>query len=173
MMKWLLLILSTIVLYEILILVDKKIKGTGSIIKKVGSVLFFVTLLLGIVYFYGQTILDTFSVDAKSFTNIKAFFSSRIIGALAVVLLFLFVFFKTFYIKIAFKNNGKSITKEEKAVALVAVFFDIAVIPNIALFSSFNVLFVVLAIISMVETGLALHELVFSISFNKIKGVLA
>lgn len=61
----------------------------------------------------------------------------------------------------------RSFAREETAVDLLSIVFDIAVIPNIVISSGAFLVFVVPAILSIVGTGLALtKKLVFSY-FNR------
>lgn len=156
----------------LLFLIDHKIKGNKSIIRKVVSVIFVSFLIFGCIFFYGETILEMFHVNMKSFSNIKAFFSSRIIAILAVFLMFVFVLFKTIRIIISFKmERTVESHKKEAAVALLSVVFDIAVIPNIIALD--NTFLVVAGIISMIGTGLACIKLVFSYFNRGFKEALA
>ena len=128
------------------------------------------TFLWLAVYFYGQQILATFRINARSFTSAKAFFSSRILVLLGLLLLALFVVSKFIFIRLVFRNMNKTVTKTEKALTLVSVFFDLALVPNILVNNS---LFVVFATLTLVEIGLVYTKLVFSIAPTKTEEVLA
>lgn len=171
-MKYLLILLGAILGLSLLLLIDHKIKGSKSIIRKVVSVIFVSTLIFGCIVFYGETILEMFHVDMKSFSNIKAFFSSRIIAILAIFLMFMFVLLKTIRIVISFRTDRSVVSnKKEALVVLLSVVFDIAVIPNIIALD--NTFLVVAGIISMIGTGLACIKLVFSYFNRGFKEALA
>ena len=65
---------------------------------------------------------------------------------------------------------NRTATKLEKAVTLVTIFFDLALIPNIFVN---NALFTVFAMVTLVEIGLVYTKLVFSIASRKEMEVLA
>ena len=74
-----------------LCIIDRRIKGTRSVLVKIVSMITVMAFLYLAVYFYGQQILNTFRINAKSFTSAKAFFSSRILVLLGLMILYLFV----------------------------------------------------------------------------------
>lgn len=153
-----------------LTLVDRRIKGCRSVLYKLISVFVVMSFLFLAIYFYGQQILETFKVNVKSFTNIKAFFNSRILVWLGLLLLVLFIACKFIFIVLIFKSMHRTSTKVEKSVALAAVFFDLVLIPNIFVNNS---LFTVFMVVTLVELGLVCGKLVFSIRPNERKEVLA
>ena len=153
-----------------LALIDRRIKGTRSVLTKIVSVVTVMGFVFLMVYFYGQQILSTFKVNLKSFTNIKEFFNSRMLVILCLLIFMILVIAKFILINLVFKNFFRQTSKTEKAAALASVFFDLVLIPNIFVNSS---LFTVFALVTLVELGLVYGKLVFSISFYKIKEVLA
>ena len=153
-----------------LTLIDRRIKGCRSVIFKFLSVITVMSFLFISVYFYGQQILATFKVNVKSFTNIKAFFNSRVLVLLCLLLFVLFIACKFVFTALIFKNMNRTTTKLEKAVALVTIFFDLALIPNIFVN---NALFTVFMVVTLVELGLVYTKLVFSIPSFRRKEVLA
>ena len=153
-----------------LTLVDRRIKGCRSVLYKLFNVFVVMSFLFLAIYFYGQQILETFKVNVKSFTNIKAFFNSRILVWLGLLLLVLFIACKFIFIFLIFKSMHRTSTKVEKSVALAAVFFDLVLIPNILVNNAF---FTVFMVITLVELGLVCGKLVFSIRPNERKEVLA
>ena len=153
-----------------LCVIDRRIKGTRSVLTKIVSVITVMAFLYLAVYFYGQQILSTFRINAKSFTSAKAFFSSRILVLLGLMILYLFVVCKFVFIRLVFQNIRKTVTTTEKVIALIAVFFDLALVPNILVNHS---LFAVLTTLTLVEIGLVYVKLVFSITFKDSKEVLA
>ena len=172
-MNTLLLTFIAITVFGLLLLIDRKVRGNFSIVIKVLSLLFIGVLIAAFVLFYGQAIFETVQVDFKSFTNLKNFFSSRILGVLAIVLIYLFVFLKMFFVTFTFITK-QSFDREETAVDLISIVFDIAVVPCIVLVTGASLVLVVPAIISIIGTGLALtKKLVFSISYRANKEVLA
>ncbi|MBQ0009073.1 MAG: hypothetical protein KBS97_02235 [Firmicutes bacterium] len=172
-MNTLILAFISLAVFGLLLFIDSKVKGNFSILIKVLSLLFVGVLIGGLVLFYGQAIFETIQVDFKSFTNLRNFFSSKILGAIAIVLIYLFVFLKMFFIVFKFITK-QTFEREEKAVDLVSIVFDIAVVPCIVLASGASLVLVVPAIISLLLTGLALtKKLVFCFSYNKNKEVLA
>lgn len=157
--------LFLIVILSISLIIDRKIKGSKSIIAKVFYLGFFTLLIVGSVYFYGATFFEAFRVDLRSFTKIKEFFSSRIVAILLMLLMILFVFIKTIYFAVSFRTNKMvSLTKKEIAIVLLSVVFDIAVIPNII---SLNNAFFVLPMVIL--EGLELMHLVFSFENKEIR----
>lgn len=163
-MNTLLLTVIAISVFGLLLFVDRKIRGNFSIVIKVLSVLFIGVLVGTFVLFYGQTIFETVQVDFKSFSNLRTFFSSRIFGVLAIVLIYLFVFLKMFFVTFTFLTK-QTLDREETAVDLISIVFDIAVVPCIVLSTGASLVLVVPAIISVIGTGLALtKKLVFSFS---------
>ena len=172
-MSTMLLTFIAIAIFGLLLFVDRKVRGNFNIIVKVLSVLFIGVLIGSFVLFYGQTIFETVQVDFKSLTNLKNFFSSRIFGVLAIILIYLFVFLKMFFVTFNFITKH-SLDREETAVDLISIVFDIAVVPCIVLATGASLVLVVPAIISLLLTGLALtKKLVFSISYGANKEVLA
>lgn len=162
--------LTVVSILSALFVIDRKIKGSKSVLVKIFYLAFFTLLVAGSVYFYGVTFLESFHVDVRSFTKIKEFFSSRIVAILLVLLMVLFVLFKTIRLVISFKTDSMvPVTKKETAIVLLSVVFDITVIPNI-LTSVFGA---VLATISVLMTGLVSIRLALSFSFSRNKEVLA
>ena len=153
-----------------LCVIDRRIKGTRSVLTKIVSVITVMAFLYLAVYFYGQQILNTFRINAKSFTSAKAFFSSRILVLIGLLVLVLFIVCKFIFTFLILKNFNKEVTKTEKAVILTAVFFDLALVPNILVN---NALFAVFAALTLVEIRLVYIKLVFSIAPTKSKEVLA
>ena len=168
-MNTLLLTVIAISVFGLLLFVDRKIRGNFSVVIKVLSVLFIGVLVGAFVLFYGQTIFEAAQVDFKSFTNLRTFFSSRIFGVLAIVLIYLFVFLKMFFVTFSFLTK-QTLDREETAVDLISIVFDIAVVPCIVLSTGASLVLVVPAIISVIGTGLALtKKLVFSINYKENK----
>ena len=169
-MQYVVLALLYLLVPSTLCLIDRRIKGCRSVFFKIVSMVTVMTFLWLAVYFYGQQILATFRINARSFTSAKAFFSSRILVLLGLLLLALFVVSKFIFIRLVFRNMNKTVTKTEKALTLVSVFFDLALVPNILVNNS---LFVVFAALTLVEIGLVYTKLVFSIAPTKTEEVLA
>ena len=168
-MNTLLLTVIAISVFGLLLFVDRKIRGNFSVVIKVLSVLFIGVLVGTFVLFYGQTIFETVQVDFKSFSNLRTFFSSRIFGVLAIILIYLFVFLKMFFVTFSFLTKH-TLDREETAVDLISIVFDIAVVPCIVLSTGASLVLVVPAIISVIGTGLALtKKLVFSFIKEDIK----
>ena len=153
-----------------LTLIDRRIKGCRSVLTKILSVIIVMSFLFISVYFYGQQILATFKVNVKSFTNIKAFFNSRILVLLCLLLFVLFIACKFVFTTLILKSLNRTTTKLEKAVTLVTIFFDLALIPNILVN---NALVSVFVMVTLVELGLVYTKLVFSIPSLRRKEVLA
>lgn len=169
-MQYVVLALLYLLVPATLTLIDRRIKGCRSVLVKIVSMITVMTFLWLAVYFYGQQILATFRINAKSFTSAKAFFSSRVLVLLGLLILFLFVVCKFVFIRLTFKNLEMKFTKLEKAFTLVTVFFDLALVPNIFVNNS---LFAIFALLTLVEIGLVCIKLVFSIASNKEMEVLA
>ena len=153
-----------------LTLIDRRIKGARSVLVKLLSVIAVMSFLFLSVYFYGQQILATFKVNVKSFTNIKAFFNSRILVLVLLLIFVLLIVCKFVFTVVLFKGFKRHTTKLEKAVTLVTIFFDLALVPNILVNDS---LFTVFAVVTLVEIGLVCEKLVFSIPSLERKEVLA
>jgi len=169
-MKYILLIVLSFLVPLVLLVIDRKIKGQKSIIRKLLSLVLVMAILFGSVYLYGRQFLESFNVNVKSFSNIKANFVARFIFMVAMVLLFLFIFIKIVFLRLYFKTDSREINKEEKIIALATVFFDLALIPNI--FSDAT-LVAVFAVVNMIEVGLVIKKLVFSITYKTNKEALA
>ena len=169
-MEYVLLALALIFIPMTLCIIDRRIKGTRSVLVKIVSMITVMAFLYLAVYFYGQQILNTFRINAKSFTSAKAFFSSRILVLLGLMILYLFVVCKFVFFRLVFQNIKKTVTNIEKVGALIAVFFDLMLVPNILVNNS---LFAVLTTLSLVEIGLVYVKLVFSITAKDSKEVLA
>ena len=169
-MEYVLLALAYLFVPMTLCVIDRRIKGTRSVLTKIVSVITVMAFLYLAVYFYGQQILNTFRINAKSFTSAKAFFSSRVLVLLGLMILFLFVVCKFVFIRLTFKNMEKTFTKTEKILTLVSVVFDLALVPNIFVNNS---LFAIFALLTLVEIGLVYTKLVFSIAPTKEMEVLA
>ena len=153
-----------------LTLIDRRIKGARSVLFKLLSVITVMSFLFLSVYFYGQQILATFKVNVRSFTNIKAFFNSRILVLFLLLIFVLLIACKFVFTVLLFKNFNRPATKVEKAVTLVTIVFDLALIPNILVNNAF---FTVFAVVTLVELGLVYGKLVFSIPSLERKEVLA
>ena len=153
-----------------LTLIDRRIKGARSVLIKLLSVIAVMSFLFLSVYFYGQQILATFKVNVKSFTNIKAFFNSRILVLFLLLIFVLLIACKFVFTVLLFKSLNRPTTKLEKTVTLVSVVFDLALVPNILVNNAF---FTVFAVITLVELGLVYSKLVFSIAPSREMEVLA
>ena len=164
-MQYVVLALLYLLVPSTLILIDRRIKGCRSVLFKIVSLITVMTFLYLAVYFYGQQILATFRINAKSFTSAKAFFSSRVLVLFGLFILYLFVLCKFVFFKLTFANFGKTLTKAEKTVTLVTVFFDLMLVPNIFVNSNF---FAVFAALTLVEIGLVYGKLVFSIQNREV-----
>ena len=164
-MQYVMLALLYLLVPSTLTLIDRRIKGCRSVMFKIVSMITVMTFLWLAVYFYGQQILATFRINAKSFTSAKAFFSSRVLVLLGLMILSLFIICKFIFISLTFKEMGRVLTKAEKTVTLVTVFFDLMLVPNIFVNNS---LFAVFAALTLVEIGLVYGKLVFSISYKEV-----
>ena len=169
-MQYFVFLASILLVPMVLTLIDRRIKGARSVLVKLLSVIAVMSFLFISVYFYGQQILATFKVNVKSFTNIKAFFNSRVLVLLCLLLFILFIACKFVFTVLIFKSLNKETTKLEKTLTLVSIVFDLALIPNIFVN---NALFTVFAMVTLVEIGLVYTKLVFSIAQNQRKEVLA
>ena len=169
-MQYFVFLASILLVPMVLTLIDRRIKGARSVLVKLLSVIAVMSFLFISVYFYGQQILVTFKVNVKSFTNIKAFFNSRVLVLLCLLLFVLFIVCKFVFTVLIFKSLNKETTKLEKTLTLVSIVFDLALIPNIFVN---NALFTVFAMVTLVEIGLVYTKLVFSIAQNQRKEVLA
>ena len=169
-MQYFVLVASLVFMPLLLCMIDRRIKGCRSVLVKMLNVLVVMGFLFLAVYFYGQQILATFKVNVRSFTNIKAFFNSRILVLLCLLLFVLFIVCKFVFTAFIFKNINKTATKLEKSVALIAIFFDLALIPNILVN---NALFTLFVVTTLIELGLVYIKLVFSIPSIRRKEVLA
>ena len=148
---------------SMLCLIDRRIKGCRSVVVKIINVLVVTGFVLFGVYFFGQQILATFRINIKSFTSMKAFFSSRILVWLLLLIFVLLIALKFVFTVVLFKTTNIKTTKLEKTVILLAVFFDLALVPNILTSAT---AFAVFGVFTLVELGLVYTKLVFSI-FNK------
>ena len=170
-MQYFVFLASLILVPLVMNLIDRRIKGTASVLMKFLSMVVVTSFILLGVYFYGQQILATFRINMKSLTSMKAFFSSRLLMYFIMLILVLFVACKFVFIKLVLKEEYMvSSSKVEKTLALATVVFDLALVPNIFFNSAFFALFV---ITTLVEIGLVYVKLVFSISFNRNKEFLA
>ena len=167
-MQYFVFLASILLVPMVLTLIDRRIKGCRSVLIKFLSVIIVMSFLFISVYFYGQQILATFKVNVKSFTNIKAFFNSRVLVLLCLLLFVLFIACKFVFTVLVFMN--RTVAKVEKTFALVSIVFDLALVPNIFVN---NALFTVFAMVTLVEIGLVYTKLVFSIAQNQRKEVLA
>ena len=164
-MKPFVFIASLILIPVLLCLVDRRIKGARSVFFKLFSVVFVTGFILMGVYFYGGQILATFRINMKSFTSMKGFINSRLLIYFLVLALVLLIACKFVFTIIIFKNEYiVKAGRIEKIVALAAVIFDLALVPNIVLNDAF---FAVFTAITLIEIGLVYTKLVFSISFKK------
>ena len=169
-MQYLVFFVSLIVAPLILCLIDRRVKGARSVLIKLLSMILVTGFVMFGVYFYGHQILATFKINTKSLTSMKAFVDSRMLMYFIVLILVLFVAIKVLFITIVFKNMNKEVTKEEKVFTLVTIFFDLALIPNIFVNNTFVTVF---AVSTLIELGLVYIKLVFSITSNQRKEVLA
>ena len=170
-MRYLVFFASLFIFPLLMNFIDRRIKGTRSVFMKFMSMVVVTSFILLGVYFYGQQILATFRINTKSLTSMKAFFNSRILLYFIALILILFVACKFVFFTLVFKNEYKTIRKEEKTFLIASVIFDLALIPNIFVNSAFVVLFVATNIL---EIGLVGIRLVFSIPFEEsVTGVNA
>ena len=151
-------------------LIDRRIKGTRSVLVKFLNMVVVTSFILLGVYFWGQQILETFGINMKSLTSMKAFFSSRLLMYFIFLILVLFTAFKFIFVTLVFKNNYRTVNKIEKTFILASVVFDLALIPNIFASSALSALFVA---ITLVEIGLVYIKLVFSIDCREKGEALA
>jgi len=163
-MQYIVLVLSVLFIPALLCVIDRRIKGCRSVVFKIFSVITVVSFVLLTVYFYGRIVLVTSRVNVKSFTNLKAFFSSKMLVLIFLMLVALFVVAKFVFITVIFKISHTPARKFEKSVALLTLVFDLVLIPNILVFSNS---FAIFAILTAVELGLVCIRLVFSIGQNK------
>ena len=161
---------SLILVPLLMCLIDRTVKGARSVFIKFLSLIIVTGFILFGVYFYGQQILTTFRINMKSLTSMKAFFSSRMLMYFIILILVLFVACKFIFVTVVFKNTFTTTTKIEKTVILSAVFFDLALIPNIFVNNALVALF---AATTLIEIGLVYTKLVFSIAHPEVKEVLA
>lgn len=121
----------SIALLALLFFIDRKIKGGKSVILKIISLAFFTLLVVGTVYFYGTAALESFQVDVRSFSKIKAFFSSRIVALIVTAILVLFLLVSTIHVTFVLIRFNKVIkNKTEKSTEILSVSYDIDVIPD-------------------------------------------
>lgn len=121
----------SIALLILLFFIDRKIKGGKSVILKIISLAFFTLLVVGTVYFYGTAALESFQVDVRSFSKIKAFFSSRIVLLIVAAILVLFLLLSTIHVTLVLIRFNKVIkNKTEKYTEILSVSYDIDVIPD-------------------------------------------
>ena len=162
-MKYFVFFASLILVPLLLNLIDRRIKGTRSVLLKFLNMVVVTTFILLGVYFWGSQILETFKINMRSLTSMKAFFSSRLLMYFIVLILVLFVTCKFIFVTLVFKDTFRTTSKVEKTVILASVVFDLALIPNIFVSNTFVALF---AATTLIEIGLVYIKLVFSISSN-------
>ena len=166
-MEYFVFIASLVLIPMLFALIDRRIKGCRSVLlRSLNAVIVTSFILLG-VYFYGQQILNTFDINMKSLTSMKAFFSSRLLIYFLFLIFVILVACKFVFTILLLKSENRVVTKKEKAIFLASIVFDLALIPNIFVNSTFFALFVAT---TLVEIGLVYIKLVFSISFKE-KGV--
>lgn len=147
----------SIVLLALLFFIDRKIKGGKSVILKIISLAFFTLLVVGTVYFYGTAALESFQVDVRSFSKIKAFFSSRIVALIVTAILVLFLLLSTIHVTfVLIRFNEVIKNKTEKYTEILSVSYDIDVIPDNS----------VLNVEKNNRERLELNNLVFSFAFG-------
>lgn len=163
-MQYFVFIASLVLIPMLLALIDRRIKGCRSVLlRSLNAVIVTSFILLG-VYFYGQQILNTFGINMKSFTSMKAFFSSRLLIYFLFLIFVILVACKFVFTILLLKSENRVVTKKEKAIFLASIVFDLALIPNIFVNSTFFALFVAT---TLVEIGLVYIKLVFSIPFEE------
>lgn len=163
-----LILIGSIIAYGLLVFVSFKIKGNQSLFVRVGTGIFLFGFLACLIWFYGTTIFQSIQLDFSSLSSVKGFVGSRVLGIVAIVLAWLFVFFKVFYVVIKFSSPIKTVRKELTFV-IPFVVFDIAVVPCIFLLGTTGI---VLGILSIFTTGLACTKLVFCVFNNKKSEVI-
>lgn len=110
--------------------IDRKIKGTHSVVTKVISVLLVTGFIAGFIYLNGEALLNSFGVNLKSFTNIKGFIAKQFIVIFLLAILFLIIVFSMRSIVLLKKEHSeKKISSNEES--LETVVFDMNVVPNI------------------------------------------
>ena len=167
-MQYLVFFLSVLIIPALLCIIDRRIKGCRSVVFKILSVITVTTFVFLMVYFQGRIVLTTYRVNLKSFTNLKAFFSSKMLVLLFLMIMTLFVVAKFVFIrKVLFHIFRTPERKLVKVIAPATLVFDLALIPNVIFFSDS---FAIFAILTAIELGLVCGKLVFSISL-KDKGV--
>ena len=157
--------LATLILIPMLLaLVDRRIKGCRSVLVKLLNMVVVTSFILLGVYFYGQQILNTFGINMKSLTSMKAFFSSRMLIYFLFLILVILVACKFVFTTLIIKSENRAVTKKEKAIFLATIVFDLALIPNIFVN---NALFALFVATTLVEIGLVYIKLVFSNSLRR------
>lgn len=170
-MNMLYILILTTVIYGLLVFLNYKAKGKSSLFVRIGSCVFVLAYFAALTWFYGAAAFESIQINVNSISGIKGFVGSKLAGTIALVLVYLFVFFKVFYVIINISNPIKSARKEFLFVVPFVV-FDIAVIPNIFTLGTTTA---VLAVLSILSTGLACTKLVFclfnNVNFTKEKAV--
>ena len=169
-MKYFVFLASLILVPLLMNLIDRRIKGTRSVLVKFLNMVVVTTFILLGVYFWGQQILETFGINMKSLTSMKAFFSSRLLMYFIFLILVLFTACKFIFVTLVFKNTYRTVSKVEKTFVLATVVFDLALVPNIFVNSALFALFVAT---TLVEIGLVYVKLVFSIASTRKGEALA
>lgn len=162
-MKVLLAVLVAIALFGLMLFIDNKVKSNKSIIVKIGSLILFAAMILGYAFIYERVGLSlNFSIESKFLDRFSELFNSRIITVVYALLIWIFAFLKVTFVTLHF-SISRVFKHNEKAVKIVSIVFDIAVIPNIILFAGNTVIFVATIGYLVIEMGLACYKLVFSI----------
>ena len=169
-MEYIVFFASLILVPLMLCLIDRRIKGCRSVFFKLINVVIVTSFILIGVYFYGQQILTTFGINMKSLTSMKAFFSSRLLIYFLFLIFVILIACKVIFTFFVFSSGNKTIARKEKAFLLASLVFDLTLVPNIFVNSTFVALFVATFI---VEIGLVGIRLVFSIPFINKREVLA
>lgn len=112
----------------LLVLIDRKIKGTGSIIRKTTTLLIVGLCLFLLFSMYGNSMLNIFSGKFKSFTKTKQFFFLKVIGLVVLLLVFIFVAIRG--LRVRFVKLAQQKCKRISAItAKENIVFDVDIIP--------------------------------------------
>lgn len=172
-MTFLLAFLTFVGLLGLARIIDRKIPRRASVILKFFSLAAAIVMLVGAtVLLPGEFVQTIFNKGSFNGNGPDKVIWSRIIVIAVAMFVWLFLLIRIIRISLSFKLEEETLS-EARASNIERFVFDIAVIPNIVVFSMESLLFIIPLIICLAELGLVSKELVFSITFNKNKEVLA
>ena len=124
----LLALLIYVVAISFLKLVDRKIQGKHTVLKKIGALLLIGLCLFLLFSLYGDSISTMFGEKLKSFTKTKQLFLFKLIGLLVLLFVFLLIVIRGLHIR-TIKVEKREYKRANVISSDSNVVFDVEIVP--------------------------------------------